>query len=304
MIPRDKADKLVQIYLYVCDMYESHLKYHCQRYSNNSKPVFTDEEILTIYLFCGSCQHYTQIKQMHSFAKDYLSDWFPGIVSYQTFNYRLNRMSGAIGKLLEHTLLSFRPSDCDDDTMIVDSMPIISACGRNRTGKVARGIATKGYCSTKNMYYYGLKLHVMGCRRKGSIPYPEHIVISSAEENDLTVFKREMATKLASKTIYADKIYRDMPFWKELESKQNVEILTPIKAVKGATEEEKQRNRAYDDLYSTSVSKIREPIESFFNWLNEKTNIQRAFRCRSTAGLIIHTIGKIAIAFIPLIFNY
>ncbi|MFV0536156.1 MAG: transposase, partial [Dysgonomonas sp.] len=28
--------------MYICDLYDSELKYYCQRYSNNSNPVFTD----------------------------------------------------------------------------------------------------------------------------------------------------------------------------------------------------------------------------------------------------------------------
>lgn len=46
------------------------------------------------------------------------------------------------------------------------------------------------------------------------------------------------------------------------------------------------------------VSKARQPIESFFNGLNEKTNIQKAMKVRSTSELLVHTMGKIAIAFI------
>lgn len=91
MIPKDKAQKLIKIYMYVCSKYDETLNCYCQRYSNNSKPLFSDQEILTIYLFVGSEQRYTQIKEIHSFAKEYLLDWFPGLVSYQTFVYRLNR---------------------------------------------------------------------------------------------------------------------------------------------------------------------------------------------------------------------
>jgi hypothetical protein len=40
-----------------------------------------------------------------------------------------------------------------------------------------------------------------------------------------------------------------------------------------------------------------------FNWLNEKTNIQRAMKVRFTSGLLVHTMGKIAITLITLIFN-
>ena len=169
--------------MYICDMYEQSLKYHCQRYSNNSKPLFSDEEILTIYFFVGHEQKYTLIKDIHNFAKEYLRDWFPNLVSYQTFNYRLNRMAGAVRELSSQLLRMFRPSDCQDDTVIVDSMPIITCCGRNRTGKVARDIADKGYCSTKNLYYHGLKLHMVGYRRKGHLPHPCQIALSPASEN-------------------------------------------------------------------------------------------------------------------------
>ena len=304
MISKDKALKLIKIYMYVCKQYDENLKYYCQRYSNNSVPAFTDQEILTIYLFVGSEQRYTRLKEIHKFAKEYLLDWFPGLVSYQTFVYRLNRMPGAIGELLKHLIVSHKPEDCDEDTLIVDSMPIMTCCGRNRKGKVAREIADKGYCSTKNQYYHGLKLHIVGYRRKGHLPFPYRIVLSSASENDLSVFKRECVPAIADKTIFADKIYRDNGFWNvERASKNNV-LLTPVKAVKGATEEERQRNKAADDLYSAAVSSVREPVEALYSWLIDKTNIQRAQKCRSTAGLLIHTLGKLAIAFIFLIFNY
>jgi hypothetical protein len=52
-------------------------------------------------------------------------------------------------------------------------------------------------------------------------------------------------------------------------------MLTPIKAIKGQTEQEKQRDKSYVDLFSSAVSSVREPIESLFNWLIEKTDIQR-----------------------------
>ena len=67
-------------------------------------------------------------------------------------------------------------------------MPIMTCTGRNRVGKVATEITDKGYCPTKNMYYHGLKLHLVGCRRKGHIPFPYQIALSAASENDLSVF--------------------------------------------------------------------------------------------------------------------
>ena len=50
---------------------------------------------------------------------------------------------------------------------LVDSMPIITCAGKNKARKVATEITSKGYYSTKNMYYFGLKLHAVAFRRKG-----------------------------------------------------------------------------------------------------------------------------------------
>ncbi|PXV69294.1 hypothetical protein CLV62_101563, partial [Dysgonomonas alginatilytica] len=106
-----------------------------------------------------------------------------------------------------------------------------------------------------------------------------------------------------NRTIFGDKIYSDFEYFDETKIRsQNIAMLTPIKGIKGQSDQEKQRSRAFNDLFSTAVSKVRQPIESFFNWLNEKTKIQRAQKVRSTSGLLVHTMGKIAIAFIYLIF--
>jgi hypothetical protein len=82
----------------------------------------------------------------------------------------------------------------------------------------------------------------------------------------------------------------------------NSEILTPIKAVKGDSLEARQRDKAANDFFSKAVSSVRQPIESFFNWLIEHTDIQRASKVRSTNGLLVHVYGKLAAAFIFLIF--
>ncbi|MDI9561844.1 MAG: transposase, partial [Pseudomonadota bacterium] len=79
-------------------------------------------------------------------------------------------------------------------------------------------------------------------------------------------------------------------------------ILTPVKAVKNQAQVLIQRDKAANDLYSRAVSAIRQSIESLFNWIIEKTDIQRASKVRSTRGLLVHVFGRIAAAFIFLIF--
>lgn len=299
MISEAKSLKLIKIYTYVCKTYNTKYKFHCERFSNNKKPKFTDQEIITIYLFVLSEEKRFQVKAIYSFAKDYLNTWFPDLGSYQAFNNRINRLSNILKMLCDDLINDFKPVDCSLENSLLDSMPVI-ICSGKRKSKVAREIADKTYCATKNMWYYGLKIHALNFERKSKVPFPEQIHITNASENDLNLFK-EAWVSIDNRNFFGDKIYHDKSFFTEMEKQNNSIMHTPIKAVKGQCEWEKKFNKAFDDLYSTAVSSVRQPIESFFNWLIEKTDIQRASKVRSTKGLLVHVFGKLAAAFIYLI---
>lgn len=297
MIFKDKDDKLVRIYFYICDKFEE-LQFYCERFSNNNDPEFTDQEIMTIYLYAMHHEGHTKIKQIHRFALEYLISWFPKLGSYQAFNNRLNKLGGAFTRLVEILLADFQPGDCCLNQSLLDSMPIITCSGK-RSGKVAREIADKGFCSTKGIYYYGLKLHLLGFRRIGKLPHPEQILFTPASVNDVTVF-REAWSLIENRTFFGDKIYFVNDLNENMLKHQNSETLAPIKAVKGMDDIIKQRIKAADDLFSKAVSRIRQPVEALFNWLIEKADIQKASKVRSTKGLMVHAFGRLASAFITL----
>ncbi len=104
MISKDKDDKLIRIYFYICEKFEE-LQFYCERFSNNNEPEITD----------------------------------------------------------------------------------------------------KGYCSTKGMYYYGMKLHMPGFRRVVKLPHPEQILFTPAYANDITVYKQAWAN-IENRTFFGDKI--------------------------------------------------------------------------------------------------
>ena len=84
-------------------------------------------------------------------------------------------------KLLSYRLIeSFQPANCDSLVSLIDSMLIITCAGRNKTGKVATEITSKGYCSTKNLYYFGMKLHEIAVRRKGIVPFLRTAISNSS----------------------------------------------------------------------------------------------------------------------------
>jgi len=60
-------------------------------------------------------------------------------------------------------------------------------------------------------------------------------------------------------------------------------VLTPVKKEKGQCYLEPS-----DQWLSTAVSRVRQPTEALFGWLEEKTGIECASKVRSYIGLMVH----------------
>jgi len=301
----NKDYKLVKIYDYVCEKFEEHLQFECERFSNNNnnnnEPKLTDQEIITIYLFVMHHQGIFKMNKIHQFASEYLLSWFPDLGSYQAFNQRINRLSNVMSTFVGMLLTEFAPKECSTKFSVLDSMPIVTCSGK-RSGKVAPEITDKGYCATKSMYYYGMKLHALGFCNPNKLPHPEQIIFTPDSVNDLTLFK-EVWSEKENRTFFGDKIYNSTTFFENMKERFNSEMLSPVKAVKGMPDVLKKIDRAANDLYSRAVSKIRQPIEALFSWLIEKSDIQKASKVRSTKGLNLHVYGRLAAVFITLLFN-
>lgn len=177
---------------------------------------------------------------------------------------------------------------------LIDSLPIMLSKGK-RQGKVAKELSDKSYCSSKNIYYHGVKLHLVANRVERKLPFPHFASITPASENDLTAI-RPILPQLANHAIFADKAYCDKGLNEQLIKEQNAYIYTPIKLVKGQSELTRQFDKAANDLFSKAVSSIRQPIEGFFNWIIEKTALQNASKVRATNALLVHIWASFATA--------
>jgi hypothetical protein len=155
--------------------------------------------------------------------------------------------------------------DCDEirkEAMrIADSMPIMVASGKRASGaKVAARLADKGYCSSKDTYFYGVKMHVVAEHRSGQVPLPERVGLTRGSKHDLTTLRRVLP-QVRGGWLYGDKAYCDGRMKERLEEEQNLTVRTPVKRKKG-----QKRLTAADKLFSRAVSRVRQPIESLFNW--------------------------------------
>lgn len=294
--------QLIELYLWVCLVYDKHPLLKYQRRSNNWQPGFTDQELITVYLFGHLQGHYRQ-KRIYEYIKRHFSDWFPNLPSYQAFNGRLNQLTEALQVMLYELLAGRRKTECYFDDFVfetdclIDSMPIMLARGSRSVGaRVAREQADQGYCASKQMYYHGVKMHVWARKQYRKLPTAEIIKITEASRHDLRVLQ-ELEGALVG-NLFADKAYQDQITARMFE-KEVVIICTPDKKKKNQETYEAGKS----GLWSRFVSAIRQPIESLFNWINEKTDVQNGSKIRSSAGLLVHCYGKLAASLFILRFN-
>jgi len=288
-------NQLIQLYVLVCHIYDTQSATCFQRLSNNSKPLFTDQELVTIYLF-GHLQGLFEKKAIHKLIDKYWRHFFPTLPAYQTFVARLNQLEPTfqtVGGYLQKMLTENFEPEID---RIIDSLPVMLAKGGHAyAARVARDVSDIGYCASKRTYFHGLRLHAIAQRRSGRLPLPSQIWLREGSVHDLRSV-REQEIYLPNSSLIGDKAYPDPIFQERLKAQQTT-LYAPRKKPKG-----KELSKA-EKYYNRLVSRLRQPIESFFNWLIDKTDIQRAGRVRSTESLMVHCFGKLTFAMFLLVFN-
>ncbi|MEZ4524549.1 MAG: transposase, partial [Desulfobacterales bacterium] len=271
--------RLIVLYVFICNQFHNELWIHCQRFTNNDNPEFTDEEVITIFLY-GIMQRRFEIRSICNHTADHLAEWYPDLPSYEAFIQRLNRISGIFPLIVERIPDNFSGTDLLPNIRLIDSFPVIMAnAKRSSRAKTAGEFVNKGYCASKNLWHCGVKVHILGTKRTGTSPLAEFIGVTPAGDHDLNAF-RQIAPCLENCKLFADLAYID-ELEKQLLKEQETDIFTPVKKKKG-----QQFPELFDHLFSTNVSRARQPIESLFSWIQEKTNIQTASKVRSYNGLM------------------
>ena len=266
-----QTKNLIKLYFHVCDKYNKEICWEVKRYSrNNEKGEITDEELITIYLFCVAHEEKYKIKSMYTHIKRYWHSWFPSLPSYQAFNDRLNRLCDGFAILMVDFFNTVNLPADRLKVIIGDSFPVIT-CSHKRKAKVAKELTAKGYCATKKLHFYGIKIHAIALQQKGTLPIAQYFDMTPANVHDLSA-TRDILERIDADITVADKAYEDAALERKLQQNNNV-LLTPLKNKKGWQAMLKKTDQAFSDVFNKAVSTIRQPIESLFNWINELTHI-------------------------------
>jgi hypothetical protein len=109
----------------ICRLSETKPVLTQQRLNNNHQPRFSDEELLTMYLF-GHLQGMTTQRRIYHYIRNHWRAWFPALPSYQTVNCRLNELVPAFELLIEQLLTSGAGHIKATDDRLIDSVPSCS----------------------------------------------------------------------------------------------------------------------------------------------------------------------------------
>ena len=117
---------------------------------------------------------------------------------------------------------------------------------------------------------------------------PAFMQISKASAHDRPI-AGEMLEDVYNIRLFADMALLHKGWQAQMLTENNVEILTPIKLKMG-----QDRLPFADKLLSRAISSVKQAIESFNNWLIEKTSIQKASKVRSATGLLVFLFARVA----------
>ena len=244
----------------------------------------------------GHLQGLSSQRLIYDYFACHWREWFPLLPTYQAFNRRLHLLAPAFELLIEDVLTTAgKREDLAAADRLIDSLPVMLAVGtRANRARVALRLADVGYCATKQTHYHGVKLHMVAARRVSKLPMPERIFLSPASQHDLTAL-REFTPNLSNCGLFGDKAYADSDTKSDLQ-KRGIYLVTPYKRKRNEDE------TAVPTLYNRFISSIRQPVESLFGWLIQRTDVQNASHVRSGQGLLVHCYGKLAVACLLLTF--
>ena len=136
-----------------------------------------------------------------------------------------------------------------------------------------------------------MKLHTLAQKQYMTLPKPFAAWLTPASEADLTSARQNLDF-IGDICLFADKAYISS-VWKSELAIRGVPLITPFKLKKGSSV-----LPIGDSLVSSLISAIRQPIDSFFSWLHETTNIQSASKVRSRNGLLSFVFARLASIFL------
>jgi transposase len=151
------VDQLTEIYFWIDNLLKDHPQWAQWRQSNNSRPQFTDAEVVTIALMQGYFGCAT-LQQTYLLVRANAPGAFPQARSYKQWVARLPALDSLVGRLLGASSLV---TDGQLHFYKIDSKPI-PVCQAQRHGRVRLLREDGAYWGKSSKgWFFGFKLHTL-----------------------------------------------------------------------------------------------------------------------------------------------
>ena len=276
----EKIDNLKDFFtvafVLIDDVYNEIIPSYIKSRRNILESKLSDSEIITISIV-GEALTIDSEKAWFYFVKKNFQDLFPNICDRTRFNKTKRNLYKVILEIQKY--FSNLPMFKDDDTRIIDSMPIpVCKFARSYFNKLFKDISAYSYCASKKETYFGLKLHAL-VTTNGFIT---NFLLTAANIDDRdAVF--ELLQNNTSIKILADKGYIGNELKVALAKEKNV-LLLSLKR--------KNSKTPLDKSLRNALSKARRRVETSFSQLAGQFNINIVL-AKTKWGLMLRITLKI-----------
>lgn len=236
--------QMTVLFVTIDDFLNKQSQWRLWRRSPNSRPLFSDAEVLTVALLQG-CLKVATLKHAYQIVATDFADAFPHLPSYSQFMARLHALTALTGRLIQYVLPPLQ-----GEVYLMDSKPI-PVCKPIRHGRV-RLLREDGAYFGKNScgWYFGFKLHAIA-HHSGTI-LCAYLTPANVHDRDASL---ALAQGVDGGVLLADKAYQTKEMETLFEQQAELTLVTP---------------KNVDTANRALVSSLRERIETTFSQLHDR----------------------------------
>ncbi len=267
---------LTIIYVLVDDWYETKGK-ELRKGKPGVKPIFKDSEVITLMLAADFVPYPGETQFLAFIRANYLK-LFPDLLDQSQFNRRARGLRLLVEQVRRHWALELGVQN--ETQFLLDTKPVpVMGYKRSKKHSDFAGSADYGYCSSRNLRYFGYKL-VMITTLSG-LPVAYELVPASTDER---LAAETVLTSLSNADVFGDKGFIGEEWQAQIYSQTGNRVYTVKRR-----NQKVQNPAAFDKL----LCSVRERIEGVFHEIqNTGRNIERLL-AKTVVGLCTRVVAKV-----------
>lgn len=280
----DQETLLIEIYCKI-DALLKQDKFVIALHRSGKKPVFTDCELIALSIF----QEFTGIHKEDdywTYCTNHFQSDFPLLCDKSQYNRRRKNLTKIIN-MIRIELLKELPLEIK--TIIFDTLPVPVTAYTKGTKTKQFNDADFGYCSSKNLRYFGYKT-ALAISDSG---IPIDFELGSASPNDIE-YAKSMLYEYFDINVIADKALSGYQFKDNILETRRIVVISPDKS------NAKRRSPAWHKIL---IQKVRNRVETVISQLTNLFSFERTW-AKSQIGTFTRLVNKLTAYTFGLLINF